>query len=132
MHSASSELDGWTYKQFLNWGVELFNAGCYWESHEVWEHLWIDLGRTTAEARTVQGLIKLAACGVKCLEGNTNGARRHAERSAELLGTACESPLIGEVRLSHARTAAAMASKSPPLLPVHSNGTPVSLVGFTL
>lgn len=132
MFQDSEVLDSWTQKQVLAWGVQLFNAGYYWESHEVWEHLWIDLGRTTADARTVQGLIKLAACGVKCLEGNANGAQRHAGRSAELLATDSESPLLTEISITRARATAATAVQSPPLLPAVSDGVPVSLAGFLL
>ena len=41
----------------------------YWEAHEVWEGFWNTLGRTTPEARFVQGLIHLAAAAVKIREG---------------------------------------------------------------
>lgn len=132
MFQDSAVPDGWTQEQFLAWGVRLFNAGYYWESHEVWEHLWIDLGRTTPDARTVQGLIKLAACGVKCLEGNANGAQRHAGRSVELLATDCDSPLFAAMSLAHARAAAATALHTPPLLSKVSDGVPISLAGMLL
>lgn len=65
-------------------GIDLFNAGYYWESHEAWEFVWNHSGRTTCAARFVQGLIKFAACGVKAREGILEGVRRHARRSAEL------------------------------------------------
>jgi predicted metal-dependent hydrolase len=66
--------------------VELFNQGYYWESHEAWERFWHALGRSSPEARCVQGLIRLAAAGVKIREGCAAGVRRHAERGRELLG----------------------------------------------
>jgi len=66
-------------------GFYLFNYGYYWEAHEVWEAEWLALGRTGPQADFVKGLIKLAACGVKCLEQNAVGARRHAQRAMELL-----------------------------------------------
>ncbi|MCA8997366.1 MAG: DUF309 domain-containing protein, partial [Planctomycetaceae bacterium] len=56
-----------------------------WEAHEAWEHVWIALGRFGDAADHIKGLIKLAAAGVKCLEGNTRGATRHANRALELL-----------------------------------------------
>ena len=68
----------WSQSQFLQWGQRLFNNGYYWEAHEVWEHVWLELGRTTDDALIVKGLIKLAASGVKCREGNATGATRHA------------------------------------------------------
>ena len=68
-------------------GLKLFNHGYYWEAHEAWEGVWIALGRTGPQADFLKGLIKLAACGVKCLEGNETGARRHLRRASELFNS---------------------------------------------
>ena len=57
-------------------GVALFNAGYYWEAHDVWEGLWHAYGRHGLAADVVKALIKLAAAGVKC---------------ARATSTACES-----------------------------------------
>lgn len=65
--------------------ADLFNHGYYWEAHEVWESLWIAAGRRGAWALLLQGLIKLAAAGVKCREGRREGVRRHAVRAGELV-----------------------------------------------
>lgn len=65
-------------------GIDLFHAGCYWEAHEVWEGLWIAAGRTPPLALFLQGLIKLAASGVKVREGRPRGVFLHAQRAAEL------------------------------------------------
>jgi len=46
-------------------GVNLFNAGYYWEAHEAWENVWNALGREGLEADLLKGLIKLAAVGIK-------------------------------------------------------------------
>src|SRR5262245_50227688 len=56
-------------------GVELFNAGYYWEAHEVWEWLWHAQGRRGAAAVVLKGLIKLAAAGVKVRERREHGVR---------------------------------------------------------
>jgi len=122
----------WSQQQVFDWGVQLFNAGYYWESHEAWEHLWIELGRTTTEARAVQGLIKLAACGVKCLEGNATGAGRHAGRAVELLANECDAELFGNSTLRHAREIASTALQSPSVLKATSDGAPIVLTGFQL
>lgn len=74
-------------QQFL-WGVDLFHAGFYWEAHEAWEANWLAAGRKNVWAACAQGLIKLAAAGVKAREGNTTGVARHARRAAELLSQA--------------------------------------------
>lgn len=70
--------------------IELFNEGFCWEAHEAWELFWNVLGRTTPEARGVQGLIHLAAAGVKIREGRPQGVARHVERARELLSSGVE------------------------------------------
>jgi hypothetical protein len=62
--------------------LDLFDAGYYWESHEVWEHLWHSVGRKGVVAEFLKGLIKLAACGVKWREGKPQGAQGHARAAA--------------------------------------------------
>ncbi|HKI19147.1 MAG TPA: DUF309 domain-containing protein, partial [Isosphaeraceae bacterium] len=69
-------------------GVELFNAGYYWEAHEVWEGLWHAHGRRGATAEVLKALIKLAAAGVKVREGQEHGVRTHARRAGESLALA--------------------------------------------
>jgi hypothetical protein len=69
-------------------GIDLFNHGYYWEAHEVWEGLWHACGQTGPIATFLQGLIKLAAAGVKVREGVPEGVRSHADRAAELFGEA--------------------------------------------
>jgi len=66
--------------------LDLFNGGYAWEAHEAWERFWNELGRTTPEARFVQGLIHLAAACVKIREGKPEGVSRHTKRARELLG----------------------------------------------
>jgi len=75
--------------------LDLFNGGWYWESHEAWESFWNALGRTTPEARFVQGLIHLAAAAVKIREGKPNGIARHTHRARELLGGSRAAPVGG-------------------------------------
>lgn len=66
-------------------GVDLFNAGFYWESHEQWEAVWLAVGRRGTTADLLKGLIKFSAAGVKHLEGRPVGVARHARRAADLL-----------------------------------------------
>ena len=70
-------------RTFLN-GIDLFNAGFYWEAHEAWEELWISAGRGGELASFLKGLIKLAAAGVKMREGTIAGVKRHGSRAMEL------------------------------------------------
>jgi hypothetical protein len=77
------------------YALDLFNGGWYWESHEAWESFWNALGRSTPEARFVQGLIHLAAAAVKIREGKPNGVARHTQRARELLGGSRAAPVGG-------------------------------------
>ncbi len=75
--------------------LDLFNEGFSWEAHEAWEQFWHALGRTTPEARVVQGLIHLAAAAVKIREGKPAGVTKHTQRARELLGGAGAAGLGG-------------------------------------
>ena len=77
------------------YALDLFNNGYGWEAHESWEGFWNALGRTTPEARLVQGLIHLAAAAVKIREGKPAGVARHTQRARELLGGSRAAPVGG-------------------------------------
>ncbi len=64
-------------------GLELFNAGYYWEAHEAWEALWHAAGRKGTTATFLKGLIRLAAAGVKVREGIPRGVVSHAGAAAD-------------------------------------------------
>jgi predicted metal-dependent hydrolase len=111
---------------------ELFNAGYYWEAHEAWEHFWNALGRTTPEARCVQGLIHLAAAAVKIREGKPAGVSRHTQRARELFGDPGNSSgfevgqcvdALGLSRASIAAVVAELGSYRPECW--HTSRTPV-------
>ncbi len=89
--------DHWADCEEYLFGLDLFNAGFYWEAHEAWEAVWISVGRSGLIADFLKGLIKLAAAGVKAREGNANGVERHAARAAQLFGESCagEESLLG-------------------------------------
>jgi len=80
--------DDWPRSAAYLRGVALFNAGFYWEAHEVWESLWHAHGRTGPTADVIKALIKLAAAGVKVREGQPHGITTHARRAAELFAKA--------------------------------------------
>lgn len=80
-------------------GFDYWNAGYYWEAHETWEAVWkatkLQQASNTSSpidhVALVQGLIKLAAVGVKIRESNLAGVQRHATRAHELLTIALSS-----------------------------------------
>lgn len=76
--------DQWqSCKAYLH-GIDLFNHGYYWESHESWEVVWNAVGREGPIADFIKGLIKLSAASVKAREGSANGVARHALRGDKL------------------------------------------------
>ncbi len=69
-------------EEFL-YGVDLFNAGYWWECHEALEGLWRVAGRGSPAGHVLQAVIMCAVAHLKILKGNTVGARRlfhNAER----------------------------------------------------
>lgn len=76
--------DHWAQNRRYLYGIDLFNAGYYWEAHEAWESLWHACGRGGRTADFLKGLIKLAAAGVKVREGRPKGAAGHARAAAGL------------------------------------------------
>ena len=80
----------WRECQTYLFGIDLYDAGFYWEAHEQWEAVWLSVGRVGSTADFLKALIKLAAAGVKQLEGRRMGVNRHLERAVELLLIAAE------------------------------------------
>jgi hypothetical protein len=78
------ESERWRQCRPYLYGIDLFNGGYCWESHVAWESLWMACGRTGVVADFLKGLIKLAAAGVKTLEGRPVGVKSHSGRAAEL------------------------------------------------
>src|SRR5207245_4482297 len=76
--------DDWRDSSAYLRGIQLFNAGYYWEAHEAWEGLWHAHGRKGPTADVLKGLIKLAAAGVKVRERQPGGVSTHANRAAAL------------------------------------------------
>ncbi len=75
------EVGNWRASPSYLFGFKLFNAGYYWEAHEVWESLWHAHGRRGPIADLLKGLIKLAAAGVKVRQGQLHGIVTHATRA---------------------------------------------------
>ncbi|TWT34250.1 DUF309 domain-containing protein [Blastopirellula retiformator] len=92
-------------------GIDLFNAGYYWEAHEAWEAIWHAQKRAGESAAQIQGLIKLAAAGVKAREGSAVGVARHAARAIELLDDSEGRPL--PIQLAELRRLAQDAAAQP-------------------
>lgn len=90
--------EGSTAERSFLYGVDLFNHGFYWEAHEAWESAWIAHGRAGEQAQLVQGLIHLAACGVKARQHSLHGVEAHAVKAISLLEGAQEDLGIASLR----------------------------------
>ena len=63
----------------LRRGAALYDAGDYWEAHEIWEDRWrVAAG---AERHLLQGLIQAAAAALQARAGKWAGAGRLVERA---------------------------------------------------
>lgn len=60
------------------YGLRLFNAGYYWEAHEVLEVVWMNAAPNSRERHLVQGVIHLANALLKAEMGRANACRRLA------------------------------------------------------
>jgi uncharacterized protein len=60
-------------QQFFQQGIDLFNEGRFFESHEAWEQAWL---RSSGEEKLFyQGLIQAAAAILHAQRGNPDGIR---------------------------------------------------------
>jgi uncharacterized protein len=71
------------FHECLAEGVALFNAGHWYEAHEVWEEAW--KRESGARRGLLQGLILVAAGCLKQGEGRAEGARTLFTRALERL-----------------------------------------------
>lgn len=64
-------------------GIEHFNRGEYFDSHEVWEELWLD--ETGGDRLFYKGLIQAAVALYHLENGNATGSRKLLDSSAAYL-----------------------------------------------
>ena len=68
--------DDWVTCEPYLYGIDLFNHGYWWESHEALEAVWLAAGqKATLCGRFVQGLIQLAGAQLKRFIAEPRGAR---------------------------------------------------------
>lgn len=80
----------WPRREDYRYGVDLFNAGYWWEAHEVFESLWHASGRQTPVGHCLQAFIQCAAAHIQAELQHARGARnllRRAARHAEAAGS---------------------------------------------
>jgi hypothetical protein len=80
------------------YGLQLLNAGYFWEAHEVLEPVWMNATPNSRERHLVQALIHLANAALKLKMGRRQAAGRIAALASESLGRAFARnavPLLG-------------------------------------
>ena len=65
------------------YGLRLFNAGYYWEAHEVLETVWMRTAPNSRERALVQALIHLANGALKLAANKPGAAKRLARLAGE-------------------------------------------------
>lgn len=66
-------------------GVDLYNAGYFWEAHEAWEAAWKTVGRGSLPGLFLQGLIQVSAALLKRELGSPRGVERLSRKGIEKL-----------------------------------------------
>lgn len=75
----------WHENEDYLFGVDLYNHGFLWESHEAWEGLWHAAKHDPQQANFLQGLIQCAAAWLKIPMEQPRGVTRLAELGTEKL-----------------------------------------------
>lgn len=70
----------WQHAEAYRYGIDLYNHGYWWESHEVFETLWNSAGRRSEQGNFFQALIQLAAANLKLFMGNRQAAQNLLRR----------------------------------------------------
>jgi hypothetical protein len=68
------------------YGMALFEAGFYWEAHEVWEPVWMNCAPNSPERHLLQALIQYANAALKRDMGRARATRRLIEACCKHLG----------------------------------------------
>jgi uncharacterized protein len=75
----------WIQNAEYLWGVDLYNAGFFWEAHEAWEGVWRVAAQEPDQHRFLQALIQCTAACLKARMGNLDAAHRLAGRALKRL-----------------------------------------------
>lgn len=70
----------WRECETYLYGIDLFNAGYWWECHEELEALWHAVGHETPQGQFLQGIIQVAAAHLQLFMGSEKTAQGLAEK----------------------------------------------------
>lgn len=92
---ARTDPTAWRTNEAWLYGFRLYEAGCFWEAHEVWEPVWMGAAPNSTARHLVQGLIQLANACLKLRMGRKRAALRLVRDAALRLAEAGSAPLMG-------------------------------------
>jgi hypothetical protein len=78
---AWDETSTWVTNLHHRYALDLFENRFYWESHEVWEAVWLRLPRPSPERELIQALIQVAAATLKRHMGSTRAPHTLRDRA---------------------------------------------------
>ncbi len=87
--------DQWKTNATWLFGVDLYNFGYWWESHEQWEALWKVDRNTEQEKLFYRAVIQLAAANIKRYLDRIEGSQSLARQAVEKLKRIETSPFMG-------------------------------------
>ncbi|APH73056.1 DUF309 domain-containing protein [Aquibium oceanicum] len=85
---ATTDPDLWRDNEAWLCGFTLYRAGFFWETHEVWEPVWMGTRPNSAERQMMQGLIQLANGCLKLAMHRPKAALRLVREAHQRLGDA--------------------------------------------
>jgi len=77
--------DNWRQTVDYRYGWSLFEAGFFWEAHEIWETVWLACAPNSRERLFIQALIQLANARLKRKMKRDHASARLVEESDRLL-----------------------------------------------
>lgn len=107
--ATAGENGAWTY------GLRLFNAGFWWEAHEVWEPVWMAAPPNGAERAMVQAAIQLANAALKRAMGRSRAAARLVAIARDLAAAAGDGAMGLTAEAFEAAVRAVEAGEAPAL-----------------
>ena len=69
---------------FFHYGIDLYHARFFYEAHEVWEYLWMRVGKKSREGLLLKGLIQHSAASLKLILQQFDPALRLSRRAVQL------------------------------------------------
>lgn len=86
--------EDWKSSESYRFGIDLFNAGYWWECHEELEGLWHAVGHETPIGQFLQGIIQIAAALLQESLGSRETAAALAGKGLEKLDQ-CDREFLG-------------------------------------